>query len=391
MVRRQARAAGAVALIGSASGGWANGAAGGAALQLDSGVGDNNQDQPCVIVANLHVRKCGGTSVRSLFQAMPDWTEMQAGNSAPPAGRFWIEVHDDEDVASFNSIVDDLKAGEHGPTCKIISTLLMRDAVDQAMSEWFFFYKDQDHSEQGYDPNWAQDMFSYVMSHPENELRWLTMDAENKNNTDALNIWKIENPGVNVHDVGMGAPVWTGLGNGIAADCSRAVDYTMKQFAKIDLVGTMDTPEEFASFWIALGNLAGFEVFTNSSDETVNAHGSSPDGPIRATDDSKFTLTSDQRQRAETVNICTQKVTAMAKARHQAYTQAHVKQAHVEHLMGLWKRGNFSSVVGHEHEEMKKTPKLAVFPPVESWGARRARVEKERAALKAATMKTQKA
>lgn len=392
---RRVAAAASLASVAAAPASWSDGLTGGGALQMNSvtGVAEDHADKSCTIVANLHVRKCGGTSVRNLFQSMEDWTEMQAGNPAPPAGRFWMEVHDDEDVANFNQIVEGLKTTGTGresqgfEDCKVISTLLLRNAVDQAMSEWFFFYKDQDHSEQGYDPAWSTDMFSYVMAHPENELRWLTMDAMKKNNSQAAAIWHVENPGVVMDDVGLGAPVWSGLGSGISADCTAAAAYSTSELAKVDLVGTMDTPEEFAAFWLGLGNAAGFTVLTDASNETSNAH-VTPDG-VRATEDTAFTLAKEQRARAETVNKCTQQVIDAAKARHTAYTQANVKPGHVDQLMTQWRTSNFTSVVGHEHEEMKKTPHMIAFPPVESWESRRARVEAERLAMK--TRKTDKA
>jgi hypothetical protein len=300
-----------------------------------------------------------------------------------------MEVHDDEDMASFNKIVAGLK--ETGSNrqdqgfedCNVISTLLLRNAVDQAMSEWFFFYKDQDHSEQGYDPTWSTDMFSYIMSHPENELRWLTMDASRNNDSTAQAIWHIENPGVQLDNVGLGAPLWSGLGSGISADCSAAAAYSAAQLDQFTLVGTMDTPEEFASFWLALGEEAGFHILNDASNETTNAHKSTPEGLERATDDSAYALSKEQRARAETVNKCAQQVTDLVKARHQAYAAAHLKSNHVEQLMQVWGKANFTAAIGHEHEVMKVTPKMVTFPPVESWEARRARVEAERAAMKA--------
>ena len=47
-------------------------------------------------------------------------------------------------------------------------------------------------------------------------------------------------------------------------DCNTTMEYVSGQFDQIDLVGTMDTTENFAAWWIALGDMAGFNAHCSS-------------------------------------------------------------------------------------------------------------------------------
>ena len=100
--------------------------------------------EPCVFVANLHVRKCAGTSVRSMFTHMPEWEQsgmycspMSAHASDPNnrAGRHWSETHCDEDMGHFNDGVRELRKQLEPEGCKVISTLLLRNPVEQLADE----------------------------------------------------------------------------------------------------------------------------------------------------------------------------------------------------------------------------------------------------------------
>ena len=54
------------------------------------------------------------------------------------------------------------------------------------------------------------------------------------------------------------------------------MEYLDKKFDQIDLVGTMDTPEEFAQWWVALGDMAGFDASLPERDNEAPSAGNNP-------------------------------------------------------------------------------------------------------------------
>ena len=80
---------------------------------------DEQPPSECTFVVSLHVRKCGGSTVRSLFQAMaPAWQEGGMGSIEGLRGLFWVEVHQFEDIVSFNKGVDVMRSTAE-PGCKV--------------------------------------------------------------------------------------------------------------------------------------------------------------------------------------------------------------------------------------------------------------------------------
>ena len=60
-------------------------------------------------------------------------------------GLRWIECHCDEDIFDFNQGVRELRAAVEPRGCRVVSSLLMRDPVHMAVSEWQYFYANQTH------------------------------------------------------------------------------------------------------------------------------------------------------------------------------------------------------------------------------------------------------
>ena len=247
----------------------------------------------CTIVVNLHVRKCGGTSVRNLFQSLSKdgWTQsgmycdpmlehankwhhfkghkkedcdsnaVNGCEKKSPNNKYWMEVHCQADLVKFNEGVAALREKAEPLGCRVLSTLLLRDPVEQAVSEWDYFYsKLHDERPPSHPKEWMSppngSVANFVLAHPEEEL-WLLTTAN-----DSRYLWNdpkdatgTKNPEYNLED-------YHDL-----IDCDAALDVLEVEANKIDLVHRMDTPEEFAAFWIELSTQAGFSVNGTSADD----------------------------------------------------------------------------------------------------------------------------
>ena len=177
----------------------------------------------CVFVAHLHVRKCGGTAARKLFEGMRDAGWEQSGNSCSPMaahlstepnGKKWSETHCDENIFRFDESVARLREKLAPEGCKVVSTLLLRDAVDQAVSEWAFFRADADKMSTHTPLEWAE-------AEPESMLRLLSPDVHQRARHVAFE-----------------------------GGCEEALRPIREVVARLDVVGVMDTPQDFAHWWL---------------------------------------------------------------------------------------------------------------------------------------------
>ena len=215
---------------------------------------------PCVFVANLHVRKCAGTYVRNLFDhdlSKQGWRESRPDPNLPSygrdlsyhakhlsnlAGKHWSETHFNENILAFNKGIEALRAALEPQGCKVITTLLLREPSAMMISEWEYFPRDECNTTSP--SEWAPLV-------PNEMLRWLLPDRKYwspgrlhalANDADAADICK---------DPASFAQV---------SDCDAVTSLLEREMAKIDHVGVTDTPESFAQWWLALGDLAGFDA-----------------------------------------------------------------------------------------------------------------------------------
>ena len=198
-----------------------------------------SSNAPCVFVANLHVRKCGGTTVRAMFQGLAaegTWAPSGSYCSAMDLhhkdadnahGRHWSETHCDEDIDHFTAGVRSLRAAIEPAGCKVVSTLLLREPVDQLISEWVYFNTEPDKQGTANPAEWAPHS-------SDNILRWLLKSA-----TDFWDGPKGGGQTPNTITRAEGKPL-------NVSDCDAAMEGLSAHMDEIDLVGTMDTPEEFA-------------------------------------------------------------------------------------------------------------------------------------------------
>lgn len=125
-----------------------------------------------------------------------------------------------------------------------------------------------------------------------------------------------------------------------------------EEISRLSVVGTMDSPDQFAQFWLAVGHAAGFEVSTTSDaakpsegGEMANSRGDGEQLGQRSTDDPK-SLTEDQRSQAEGINTCASRIWQLAKERA---TPAPAASSRVE-LLASWKNRSFTTSLGREPE-----------------------------------------
>ena len=258
---------------------------------------------PCVFVAHLHVRKCAGTSVRNLFQNLEGWNQSgyycdsmasHADREYNLKGRHWSETHCDEDVGHFLEGLRTLRAKLEPTGCKVVSSLLLRDPVDQISSEWLYFNGEPGKAD-------THTAFEWSKRVPENMLRWLLKYQDSQ--------WRDERPPVDIN----------------IADCDATIEFLDRKFDQIDLVGSMDTPEQcactrcsnlinevdncyshcyshcssvrtVAQWWVALGDMAGFD----SSPKKDNEAPTEGDSPLAAA----AIITEEQRPEMVANNTC---------------------------------------------------------------------------------------
>ena len=251
---------------------------------------------PCVFVAHLHVRKCAGTSVRNLFDNLEGWDQSgsycdamftHAEKEDNLQGRHWSETHCDEDVGHFLEGVSTLRKKLEPRGCKVVTSLLLRDPVDQISSEWLYFNGEPGKADTNTAFEWAK------RSH-ENMLRWLVKYQDGGARSDA-SLWKDAPAPVDIE----------------IADCDQTMTYLDGKFDQIDLVGSMDTPEQFAQWWIALGDMAGFDASLPERDNEAPSEGTSPLAAAAV-------ITEEQRQEVAPFNTCSQRARDNAAKRLQA-------------------------------------------------------------------------
>lgn len=317
----------------------------------------------CTFIASLHVRKCGGTSLRRLMEDLisqgyeesepPSYCETMSLHSTPEnlakvsSGRHWSETHCDEDIFTFNEGVAELREQLEPAGCKVITTLLLREPVNQTVSEFAYFGADQ-LVQEGLNVTHFAELAALL---PDNMLRWL-LSSETELWTPAS---EAERTAVEALLLDVGSTAGSGLvsadGTALtpfardfvwgerseaqadenprmpahlttAADCDALVERLRPALDEIDLVFTMDETEDFAAFWSVLGAEGGFD--TRASQLAFN------------TDDADSTPTSEVSQLAETTSeqlkaigglmSCAARVHQMAKQR-QKKTMATMRAA----------------------------------------------------------------
>eukprot|EP00964_Phaeocystis_antarctica_P133186 scaffold97376_cov63-Phaeocystis_antarctica.AAC.3 len=202
-------------------------------------------------------------------------------------GRHWSETHCDEDVGHFLEGVSTLRKKLEPRGCKVVTSLLLRDPVDQISSEWLYFNGEPGKADTTTAFEWAK------RSH-ENMLRWLVKYQDGGARSDA-SLWKDAPAPVDIE----------------IADCDQTMTYLDGKFDQIDLVGSMDTPEQFAQWWIALGDMAGFDASLPERDNEAPPEGTSPLAAAAV-------ITEEERQEVAPFNTCSQRARDNAAKRLQA-------------------------------------------------------------------------
>jgi tryptophan 2,3-dioxygenase len=217
----------------------------------------------------------------------------QHAEAAVPGPKKWIEVHCEENLRTFNKGVVALREKVEPMGCKVVSTLLLRNPLEQGISEWLYFFKDQvDGMRESQNPlSWTSDYLAWAKAHSEEELRLLT-SPDSVTPVDSM-IW----------DKDAASPKGTPLPSLLS--CEAAVGMAKEEMAKIDVVATMDTPEEFAAFWSALGRKSGFEPLSEKAEELFNTHGETDNDPE---------LKAEERELILKANECSLRITDMARA-----------------------------------------------------------------------------
>jgi hypothetical protein len=198
------------------------------------------------------------TQVGGYCDGVGKWEEF-ANMSDTHRGQHWSETHCVEDVGHFTDGVQLLREQLEPAGCKVVSTLLLRDPVDQITSEWVYFHNEESKRGTSTPVEWAA-------LAPENELSWFIGDSE---------FWEKRE---------RQKPI---------ASCDSAMGYIKQQMDRIDLVGTVDSPEQFAQWWLALGDMAGFDVNSDNSPAVRNNR------PGTESSDVAAAAEIDQKQREE--------------------------------------------------------------------------------------------
>jgi len=187
-----------------------------------------------------------------------------------PTNKYWMEVHCDADLVRFTEGVAALREKAEPKGCRVISTLLLRDPVEQAVSEWEYFYSYQKEALPHHPKEWLGPpngtVTNFVLAHPEQEMWLLTTAAETRK------LW--DDP---VNGTGSLTPEYNLEEYHKLKSCNAALELLEPAASKIDVVRRMDTPELFAAFWIELSTLAGFAI-DGATNLKYNAHNSSATG-----------------------------------------------------------------------------------------------------------------
>jgi hypothetical protein len=288
--------------------------------------GASEAHEQCTFVAHLHVRKCGGTTVRNLMERLGDGWVQQGGYCssmaehaalAVPGGKQWIEVHCHEDLVAFNEGVAQLREKVEPAGCTVVTSLLLRDPVEQVASEWQYFYDGHlDRGSEGHPARWMtadEALERFALEHPE-ELLWTITTG-----TVRHRVWD-DPPGVSEPH---------SLENNLAelhnlASCNSTLALLEPELRKVDVVGVMDTPEQFASWWLQLGKVAGFPAAAAAMNHTQSlAHGRRQ----RGLDD----LSPAVRAQLEESNSCSRRLADLAHRQSSRWVDLapHLEQDHV--------------------------------------------------------------
>lgn len=89
--------------------------------------------------------------------------------------------------------------------------------------------------------------------------------------------------------------------------CDAALAMAKEQMSKIDVVSTMDTPEEFAAFWLEVGKKAGFEPLSDPSQELFNSRAETTEEPA---------ISDEDRAELVSANTCSARLTDLARERN---------------------------------------------------------------------------
>jgi len=221
-----------------------------------------SQSDDCVIVAHLHLRKCGGTTVRRLF-SHPDfvakyaWQQlgsycdyrmlkntnvMKLLKDADFKGKFWHEQHCNPDIGDFNLQVDELRALVEPKGCRVVTTALFRSPVEQAVSEYFDFCS---HSTSSVEHQPGEASFhEWATRNPENMFHWMLGKQEE--------MWQWQNHRVSRFET-------CEVDDRKLNSCESARKTLDSAVSQIGIVGRVDSVEDFVRFWVRLGDTVGFD------------------------------------------------------------------------------------------------------------------------------------
>ena len=107
--------------------------------------------------------------------------------------------------------------------------------------------------------------------------------------------------------------------------CEEVLRLLKAQVDRIDVAATMDTPEEFTAFWVALSHAAGFEVGP-SLDKGLVYHERDPNAAPP--------LSPEQREQVATVNKCSSRLVEHIRAAHRQRSNSML--AEVNSVLAMW-------------------------------------------------------
>jgi len=230
------------------------------------------QSDDCVIVANLHFRKCAGSTVRLLFGdkafvAKYGW--QQLGNycsdvydtnlikqlkEANFKGKFWKEQHCNQDIVEFNLGVAKLRAEVEPKGCRVVTTALFRSPVQQAVSEYSTFCANPDSPRAWWQTQKVARLHDWAARNPENLFHMVLSKQhelwDKPNQEDSI----FETCKVNYREL---------------TSCESALKTLDSAVSQINIAGRMDSMADFNRFWIRLGDAAGFDPLFHGSNSAL--------------------------------------------------------------------------------------------------------------------------
>ncbi len=211
--------------------------------------------------------------------------------------------------------------------CKVVSTLLLRDPVDQLASEWCGLLATSSvlptattvsrplaradrrrvyfHSEP--DKNGTASPLAWASSAPDNLLRWLLRRQPS--------LW-----GDCYRDEAArrATPSAVPPGCGLR-DCGEALSEVRRALDEIDVVGTADTVETYAQWWLGVGRRAGFDALAllpggHPPQHAKRASASNPSNRLSVAAE----LNATQREVVRSYNRCAHQAYRIAEERRRA-------------------------------------------------------------------------